>query len=460
MPLPTPLAGKPPHVQERVIRSMPEATLRDWAAAFAAWAHRGQVAPEGDWRTWVIMGGRGFGKTRAGAEWVLEQVRGAGRGVASSPTGPHPSGAVRLPPSPGGRGLRVALVGATIDDARAVMVEGPSGLLALARDGEIGGWVPAKRRLEFSNGAVAELFSGRSPQGLRGPEHDLAWCDELGKWARAGEAWDMLQLGLRRGDNPRAVVTTTPSAEPALVRLLAAADTVRGGGGTHANPHLPRAFLDAIERAYAGTRLYGEEVAGVLNPDRQGSLWPGALLAASRGPRLAPEACRRVVIGVDPPASAAGTCGIVVAGLVGEGESERAWVLADASVEGASPEGWARAVVRAAAEWGADRVVAEVNQGGDMVASVLKVSGCATLPLRLVHAARGKAARAEPVAALFETGRAGLAGIFPALEGELAGFVAGGWRGEGSPDRADAMVWALWALCLEGRGEPAVRLTF
>ena len=467
-PLPAALAALPSSALARVVGSMPEPMLRDWHAAFSEWAHGGQLAPDGDWRTWVIMGGRGFGKTRAGAEWVLTEVRAWG---GRPPPGPASADAAA------GRkdALRVALVAATVDEARAVMVEGPSGLLALAQPGEIARWSAAERRIAFANGAVAELFSGRSPQQLRGPEFDLAWCDELGKWKRAGEAWDMLQFGLRRGAHPRCAVTTTPSAEPALARVLAAAGTVVTGGATRANPHLAPGFVAAVTAAYAGTRLAGPEIEGLLPTDREGSLWPAALVARCRGavagqaagtapPRAQAgerspspsgfgEGWRRIVVGVDPPASAAGTCGIVVAGLDRE---DRAWVLADASVEGCSPEGWARAVARAAADWGADRVVAEANQGGDMVRSVLRAAD-AVLPLRLVHAARGKAARAEPVAALFESGRAGFAGVFPALEAELAQFTAGGWLGVGSPDRGDAMVWALWSLCLERRGAPGVR---
>ncbi|MGI4730436.1 MAG: DNA-packaging protein [Janthinobacterium lividum] len=437
-PLLATILALPPEKQAVLVRSLPEPMLRRWIGEFGEWAHDGQSAPAGDWRTWVIMGGRGFGKTRAGAEWVLAAVRGAA-----------------VPDR-----MRVALVGATIDDARAVMVEGPSGLLALARPGEIARWRAADRTLVWANGAEACLFSGRSPQGLRGPEHDIAWCDELGKWRHAQGAWDMLQLGLRRGERPRAVVTTTPSAEPALARLLAAADTVRTGGASRANRHLPAAFLDAIDRAYGGTRLGRQEIEGELLLDREGSLWPGWLIERCRWGAPPGEAdWVRIVVGVDPPTSAAGTCGIVVAGLArdGLGGLARGHVLADRSVAGCSPERWAQAVARAARDWGADRVVAEGNQGGDMVSSVLRGVD-ATLPVEVVHAARGKAPRAEPVAALFERGEAGLAGSFPALEAQLGGFTAGGWQGEGaSPDRADAMVWALWALMLKGRSEPRVR---
>ncbi len=456
------LAGLPPEKQAAVIRSLPDAFIRRWAWAFEEWAHDGQTAPAGDWRTWVVMGGRGFGKTRAGAEWVLGEVRAweEGGGGADGSDHPHPSAASRLPPASGrpcprhglnstgycspdaptGRGkMRIALVGATIEEARSVMVEGSSGLLALAKPGEIARWRAADRILEWTNGAQAELFSGRSPQKLRGPEHDIAWCDELGKWSHAQGAWDMLQLGLRRGDRPRAIVTTTPSPEPALARLLAAAGTVRTGGATRANRHLPAAFLDAVDQAYGGTRLGRQEIDGELLCDREGSLWPVELIERCRvtsvrhpglvagpstircadGPQFrvdrAPhgqgssggrsdpelrdelgEDWIRIVVGVDPPATAAGTCGIVVAGLARDRVTgqDRAWVLDDRSAVRVSPEGWTRAVARAARDWGADRVVAEANQGGDMVRDVLRHAD-RRLPIELVRASRAKAARAE-----------------------------------------------------------------
>lgn len=411
-----------------LVRSLLKGDVRRWAECFEDWAHEGQRPPHDDWRTWVIMGGRGFGKTRAGAEWVVERVR-AGR-----------------------EGMRVALVGATIDDAKAVMVEGPSGLLRLAREGEVARWTPAERRLVFANGAEAALFSGSAPRKLRGPEHDLAWADELGAWPRAGATWDMLLLGLRHGDDPQAVVTTTPSAEPALRRVLDAPGTVVTGGRTGLNRHLAPGFAAAMEQAFGGTRLGAQEIEGRLLADREGSLWPWDLIERSRV--AGAGELGRVVVGVDPPATAAGTCGIVVAGLERGG---RALVLADLSVAGRSPEGWARAVADAAAAWGADRVVVKANQGGDMVRTVLRAASIA-LPLELVRASRGKAARAEPVAALFESGRAAFAGRFPELEEELGRFTAGGWEGERSPDRADAMVWALWALMIKPRVEPRVRI--
>ncbi len=341
------------------------------------------------------------------------------------------------------------------------MVEGPSGLLACARPGEIAEWLPSLHLLRFANGASAQLYSGASPNALRGPQHHFAWCDELAKWRHPLATWDMLQLGLRCGDavsgtGQRALVTTTPRGGcAALSAILAAPDTVLTGGASSANPHLPPAFLSAMERRYGGTRMGREELAGEFIAEIAGSLWPAALLDASRGAAPAPDTLRRVVVGVDPPGSAAGTCGIVVCGIDAEA---RAHVLADCSAAGLSPEGWASAVARAAQAWQADRVVAEKNMGGDMVRSVLR--GCGVpLAIRLVTATRSKVRRAEPVAGLFESGRARLAGRFPELEAELAGLVAGGgYAGpNASPDRADAMVWALSELCLACKAPPRVR---
>ncbi len=381
-----------------------------------------------------MMAGRGFGKTRAGAEWVHALVR-----SAEAP-------------------IQIALVAATVEEARRVMVEGPSGLLAVAaHPAERPRFEPSLRRVTFPDGSEAFLYSGASPAALRGPQHCFAWCDELAKWRHPEATWDMLQFGLRVGTRPRALVTTTPrSGSAALTRILAGAGVVETGGATGLNPHLPEAYLEAVTAAYGGTELGRQEIEGVLAADVAGTLWRRALIEACRGAVPAEDRLRRVVIGVDPPASAAGTCGIVACGVDAEGVGH---VLADHSAGGLSPEGWAAKVAGAAEAHGADRIVAEKNQGGDMVRTVLMGAGRA-LPVRLVSASRGKSARAEPVAALFESGQVRLAGRFPELEAELSGMVAGGdYAGPGSsPDRADAMVWALWALMIERRGDPAVRM--
>src|SRR5690606_36191257 len=336
--------------------------------AFGLWAHTGQVAPGGDWRTWVIMAGRGFGKTRAGAEWVLDAVRsGAAHprpltlagGDAPAHAQPllHGEGGAEPLPAPGvGSDLRVALVAATVDEARRVMVEGASGLLACARPREIAEWSRARGEVVFANGAIATLYSGANPESLRGPQHHLAWCDELAKWRHPDSTWDMLQLGLRCGERPRALVTTTPrSGCAALARILDAKQTVLSTGTSHDNAHLPAAFIEAIEDAYGGTRMGREEIEGKFARDLAGTLWPEALIEQSRGPAPEAGALERVVVGVDPPASAEGTCGIVVCGLDADGVAH---VLADHSAGGLSPEGWARKVAAAAKAHDADRVVA------------------------------------------------------------------------------------------------------
>jgi phage terminase large subunit-like protein len=411
--------------------------------AFDVWrAHGGQKEPPGDWRTWLLMAGRGFGKTRAGAEWVSARAR-------------------EMP------GCRIALVAASRDEAVKVMVEGPSGLLAVARADEEMVWWPTKGVVSFASGAEAFVYSAGAPESLRGPEHHFAWCDELAKWKRADAAWDNLNMGLRLGERPRALVTTTPRAGAILRRVKAAPGIVESFGRTAENEHLAGGVRDWLEAAYGGTRLGRQELDGVLFDAPAGALFPRAMIEACRVEAFDPSASlrgafardertfRRIVVGVDPPVSADGdACGIVVCAL---GRDERLYVLADASVSGLSPEGWARAVARAAAAWGADRVIAEKNQGGDMVASVLRAVE-ANLPVKLVSASRGKAARAEPIAARFETGRASFAGRFPELEDELAGLVmGGGYEGPGrSPDRADACVWALTEL-LATPGQPGIR---
>lgn len=426
------LADLEPAEVPLVLRAMGDAQVEQ-ANRFPHWATPGQIPPPGEWRTWAIVGGRGFGGTYAGAQWVLARAReGSGK-------------------------TRIALVGATLDDARRVMVE--EGVLPCARGNEVRDWSPSRREIMFGSGARATLFSGGSAAMLRGPEHDFAWCDEIAKWGQAKDAWDNLQLGLRRGANPCAVVTTTPRAGSIVAGLIGEPDCVRTGGGGRLNPYLGNGFFRAMERRYAGTRRGAKELDGAVLGDVEGSLWPLALIEGCRmredAAALAAGA-RRVVVGVDPPAGPEKTCGIVAAAMLGD---DRYAVLADESVSGASPEGWAAAVARAAERWRADRVVAEKNQGGDMVRSVLRAAR-AGLPVRLVHASRGKAARAEPVAALFERGAAGFAGVFPLLEAELSGLQAGGgYQGPGSsPDRADACVWALWELALTTRVLPGVRI--
>lgn len=416
--------------------TMPE--KRTFIEFWPAWLHGGQAPPEGDWAVWLMLTGRGFGKTRAGAEWVSALARADGE-------------------------LRIALVGATIEDAVKVMVTGKSGVLKVARTGETVIFRKSEGLVRFQSGAEARLYSGACPEKLRGPEHHIAWCDEVAKWRHPTDTWDNLQLGLRLGPKdggqPKTLVTTTPRAVPLLQQLVATSAVTRGRMAD--NPHLPPAWVARMEAAYRGTRKGREELDGELLAETEGALWSRALIEKCRGAGFAgPEdeagvrRFVRVVVAVDPPATAAGDgCGIVACGLTADGVAH---VIGDHSVRGLSPDGWAGKVVEAALAWGADSVVVERNQGGDMVKSVLKARDAA-LPVKPVFARFGKGNRAEPVALLFETGQARFAGVFPALEDELCAMTAGGFAGGGSPDRADAMVWALGHLKLEVVPEGRVR---
>jgi phage terminase large subunit-like protein len=423
------LLALPPAERALAVRALTRPQQREFMARWAAWAQKGQLAPPGDWRVWLIQAGRGFGKTRAGAEWVSQFVR-------------------DVPDA------RVALVGATIDDARRVMVEGPSGVLAVARGDEAPVWRAGTGEVRWPGGAIATVYSAEAPEALRGPEHHAAWCDELGKWRGGGEAaWDNLLMTLRLGDRPRVVVTTTPRSTALMRRVAALPSVYLTRGRTSANIHLPDSFQAAMAELYGRTMLGRQELEGELFDTVEGALWPRAMIERQRGET---PALVRVVVGVDPPAGVGGdACGIVAVGLGADGCG---YVLEDASVSGATPEGWARAVADCAGRWEAERVIAEANQGGAMVESVLRAAEV-TLPIRLVRASRGKVARAEPVAALYERAQVWHAGVFADLEDEMAGLQAGGgYEGPGrSPDRADALVWALTALMLGRKGAVGVR---
>ena len=413
-----------------------EEERKEFRTHWRLWARRSQLAPESDWKTWLIMAGRGFGKTRAGAEWVRSVVE--------------------VDPD-----ARIALIGDSFGEARSVMVEGESGLLAISPPERRPAFEPSLRRISWPNGAQALLYSAQEPEALRGPQHSHAWCDEVAKWdnvnSKAIACWDNLLMGLRLGEEPRVLATTTPRAVPLLQRLLDEEGVEITRGKTEDNlTNLPARFMTSMRGTYGTSLLGRQELDGELITDLPGALWTRALLEHCRE-ASASSLPARTVIGVDPPASAGGdACGILVCA---RGEDGVARVLADASVPKPSPERWARAVAETARAWNADRVVAEANQGGAMVESVLRAADVA-LPLRLVHARSGKSARAEPVAALYEAGRVRHAGMFPLLEDELCGLIAGGsYQGPGrSPDRADALVWALTELMLGRRAEPRVLL--
>ena len=418
--------------QRKIIETATPERLLCWDADFEHWAHENQIPPTGEgWRVWLMMAGRGFGKTRAGAEWIFRLANGKPK-------------------------VRVALVGATIGDARSIMVEGVSGLITVARRYRRRlRWEPSIGRLKWPNGSEAQLFSGDNADGLRGPEHDFAWADELAKWRQAEGAWMNLEMGLRRGSRARALVTTTPRPMGLLERIREGRWTVTTTGRTSDNINLDEKFIDVMRSTYGGTRIGAQELDGVLLQDVEGALWTRAVIEKARA--SAPPSFDRIVVGVDPPAGAgedSDACGIVVCARRGDA----LYVLEDASERGLSPEGWANRVAAAAARWNTAQVVAEANNGGMMVQSVLNAADLG-LFVRLVHASKGKGARADPIALKFESGKAFLAGAFPELEAELGGMVAGGgYEGPGrSPDRADAMVWAMTVLGETRSGVPRVR---
>ena len=414
------------------LAALTDRELRALPHLFDFWAMPHQLPPPGDWRSWVILGGRGAGKTRAGAEWVRGMVEG---------------------PVPRARGLsrRMAIIGETYDQAREVMVFGESGIMACAPDDRRPEWIAGRKLLRWPNGAQATLYSAFDPDALRGPQFDAVWADELAKWKQGQQTWDMVEFCLRLGRQPRACITTTPRNVPVLRDMLNRGSTVKTHATTFANAaNLAPAFLEEVQRRYAGTRQGRQELDGVLLSDAPGALWSSGGLEdalVSQVPDL-----DRIVVAVDPPTTGhrgSDACGIIVAGVVCKGPPQ-AWcgyVLEDASVQAATPLAWASAAVAALRRHGADRLVAEVNQGGDMVEAIVRQVD-PLVPYRKVTAKRSKVARAEPVAALYEQGRVRHLRGLGALEDQMCLMTTGGFAGSGSPDRVDALVWALHELMI------------
>jgi phage terminase large subunit-like protein len=401
------------------------ATLAD-ALADGGWrakARPSQLPPDGLWNGWLVLAGRGFGKTRTGAEFVKEEVE-------------------------AGRARRVAMVAPTAADARDTMVEGESGILAISSDWCRPIYEPSKRKLTWPNGAVAHTFSSEESDRLRGPQFDLAYADELAAWNDPVATWDMLQFGLRLGKHPRWIATTTPRPLKLLKELLAreGKDVVVTRGSTFENEaNLAKPFLEAIKTRYEGTRLGRQELNAEILDDVQGALWTRDMLERAHYKGQLPS-LRRVVVAIDPSGTGGqhdggDAVGIVVAGI---GVDGLGYVLADRTIK-ASPGVWGAKAVAAYREFKADRIVAERNFGGAMVEHVIRTVD-PNIPYREVTASRGKVQRAEPIAALYEQGRIRHAGSFPQLEDQLAAMTGDGYGGDGSPDRADALVWALTEL--------------
>ncbi|MBU3887462.1 ATP-binding protein [Methylosinus sporium] len=407
-----------------------ETLLADWEFCAREDQWPPLLAPGGEpWRVWLILGGRGAGKTRAGAEWVRAIARG------------RPQFATR-PLSP------IALVGESAAHVRDVMIEGVSGILAAHPRSERPLWEPSRKRLTFDNGVVAQAFSAEDPESLRGPQFSAAWCDELAKWRYAEESWDMLQFGLRLGEWPRQLVTTTPRPIPLLKRLLSEGRVVTTRATTRQNAaNLAPSFLESVVAQYAGTRLGRQELDGDIVEERADALWSRDMLEAARIVEAPPM--ERIVVAVDPPASSgkrADRCGIVAAG-VARGVVH---VLEDASLEAARPAQWARVAAALYHRLEADVLIAEVNQGGEMVRAVIHEAD-PSVAIKDVRATRGKYLRAAPVAQLYEQGRVRHVGAFAALEDEMCDFGTNGLSSGRSPDRLDALVWAVTALALTPR---------
>jgi predicted phage terminase large subunit-like protein len=393
------------------------------------WARPEQLAPPGDWRVWLILAGRGFGKTRAGAEWVIDRAR---RGYRS-----------------------IALIGETVADVREVMIEGEgeSGILECSPPWFRPVYEPSLRQLTWPNGCVAHTYSGDTPRQLRGPAHDSAWADEPAKWQYPVEAWDMMEMGLRAGPDPRVVATTTPTPIPLIRSLIEQSrqenpSCVITRGNTFENEaNLAPSFLARLRERYVGTRLGRQELFAEILDDNPDALWSSALLESTRV-RKAPQ-LQRIVVGVDPAVTCgedSNETGIIVAGLGVDGHG---YVLDDRTLR-AKPVEWATAAVLAYDDWRADRLIAEVNNGGDLVEAVVRTVA-PRVSYKAVRAARGKLTRAEPVAALFEQGRCHMVGHWARLESQLTDWVPG----MESPDRLDAMVWAFTELLLGGSGATA-----
>jgi len=431
------LASATPETREAFLNGLSENAMLALPYLFDLWAMPHQLAPDGDWKTWVILGGRGAGKTRAGAEWVRQQVEG---------DKPLDKGIAR----------RVALVGETLDQVREVMVFGESGLMNCVPPDRRPKWEATRKRVVWPNGAVAQLFSAHDPESLRGPQFDAAWVDELAKWKKGRDTWDMLQFGLRLGTHPRQVVTTTPQNTAVLREILKNTSTVSTSAPTSANrANLAKSFLREVTQKYGGTRLGRQELEGELLTETEGALWSADVLANIWSDNI--PVLDRIVVAVDPAVTGgtnADACGIVVAGAMTSGPPTnwRAYVLADLTQEAASPQAWARAAIEAFHTHDADRIVAEINQGGDLVEAVIRQND-PLVPYRSVRATRGKSARAEPVAALYEQGRIKHARGLGKLESQMAEMTTRGFTGRGSPDRVDALVWALSDLMID----PAAR---
>lgn len=409
------IQGLPQKAKEEILATLSTEQLAEMDYMWELWARPKQMVPKGDWFVWLICAGRGFGKTRSGAEFVRFMVE-------------------------SGRAKRVALVGRTAADVRDVMIEGESGILAICPPWNRPDYIITKRRLVWPNGAMATTYSSQEPDMLRGPQHDLAWCDELAAW-QYEETFDHLKLGLRLGRKPRMCITTTPKPSMMMRQLLKGKNVHLTTGSTYENKsNLSNNFFEEVVGRYEGTSLGRQEIYGELLEDIPGALWRFPTIEKCRVPKM--PAMKRVVIGVDPAIKAdKDETGIVVCGI---GEDDKGYVIADLSRR-ESPQNWAKIAINAFFEYGAERIVAESNQGGMMVTEVIRTAN-PNVPVKPIWATKSKASRAEPVSALYEQGRVHHVGIFEDLEDQMVTYQPGQRK---SPDRLDAMVHAMTELMLK-----------
>lgn len=398
------------------------------------WARPNQLAPAAvvgpdgsavPWNVWVVLAGRGFGKTRMGSEWVRDLAH------------KHP-------------GCRIALVAETAADARDVMIKGDSGLLNCDPTLSDDSWSPTNRCLSWPNGSKAYTYNGTTPDQLRGPQHHFAWVDELAKFEYMQEAWDQLQFGLRLGEHPQVLVTTTPRPLPLIKKLVADPSNAITRGSTLDNQNnLASSTVKALYETYGNSRLGRQELDGEILGDIPGALWTREAIDINRV-KESPDDLERVFVAVDPATSAnegSDENGIVVVALARDSDGyARGYVLEDASLKG-PPEEWAKTAVKLYRKWQADKIIAEKNQGGLMVESVIRAQD-RSVPVKLVHASRGKVIRAEPISTLYEQGRVHHVGMFPKLEDQMCEFSIDNVRNKstGSPDRVDALVWGMTEL--------------
>ena len=416
-----------------------EATLLQYQWSF--WARPQQLPPSlndtTSWLTWLILAGRGFGKTRSGAEWVRDLVE-------------HHNY------------RRIALVAEDAGDARDVMVEGESGIIAVSPPWNRPNYEPSKRRLTWPNGARATIFSADDPESLRGPQHDAAWLDELCKWRYQQEAWDQLQFGLRLGKRPVQCITTTPKPTKLLKEIVARKSTLITKGHTYDNlDNLAETFREAIVARYENTRLGRQELSAEILDDNPNALFHQGLIETARKKRgEVPEDLQMTVVAVDPPVTGnekSDECGIITASRdIPNTNHAHFYVHEDATVQGRSPEGWAGQAISQYYKHQANAIVIEVNQGGDMAQSVIHGVD-PTVKVVKVRASKGKWIRAEPVAGLYEQGRVHHVGSFPELEDQMCDFDPSGLVEGKSPDRMDALVWALSELSGRKQSEPKIR---